>query len=301
MLMLSVGFPLGSLAMALAIALALSGWFQRARGFGVLAPANPDVVTHDRPVPLLGGVAIMAGLACGLLWLGFDPGAELRYLGGLALLIGLGLFKDLRQREFSPSIQMLVQITAVGLLVLDDPSAPPLYLTGRVLFGVLLINGINFIDVMDGLAGTVTVVCAGSLALLLALLGFADPLPALVLVAATLGFLAFNRPKATIFMGDVGSFGIAFTLLWLLRPALNAPGISGPVSSMILAAPLLEVAITGLTRVRHGRSPFIGDELHPSLRLLRSGKRPGVVIAIYALVTALTGAVAIGTSLAVAP
>src|SRR5687768_7504322 len=139
-----------ALVIALFVALALAGWFQRARGFGVLAPANPDVVTHDRPVPLLGGVAIMAGLACGLLWLGFDPSLEARYLAGLSLVIGLGLFKDLRQREFSPTIQMLVQITAVGILVLDDPSSPPLYLTGRVLFGVLLINGINFIDVMDG-------------------------------------------------------------------------------------------------------------------------------------------------------
>jgi UDP-GlcNAc:undecaprenyl-phosphate GlcNAc-1-phosphate transferase len=166
---------------------------------------------------------------------------------------------------------------------------------------VLLINGINFIDVMDGLAGSVTIVCAGALALAYTLLGIGDPMPALVLIAATLGFLVFNRPKATIFMGDVGSFGIAYTLLWLVRSGWNTHGVSGPLVTMILAAPLLEVVITGLTRVRHGRSPFIGDELHPSLRLLRSGKRPTVVIAIYVLVTALTGALGIGASLAVAP
>ena len=282
-----------SVSITLAISLGLTAWFQRKRGFGVLAPANPDVVTHDRPVPLLGGVAIMIGSLTGFVLLGLRPSEELRYLGALGLVVGLGLFKDLRQREFSPAVQMLVQVAAVGILVLDDPTSSPVYLTGRVLFGVLLINGVNFIDVMDGLAGSVTVACAGAIALLLAVLGLGSAGPSLVLVAATLGFLAFNRPKATIFMGDVGSFGIAVTLLWLLRPAWNSEGISGPVAALVLVAPLLEVLVTGLTRVRHGRSPFIGDELHPSLRLLRHGVRPVGVIAIYATVALATGAAAI--------
>lgn len=284
---------LTSLSVSLAVSLGLTAWFQRARGFGVLAPANPDVVTHDRPVPLLGGVAIMVGSLTGFLLLGLRPSDELRYLAALGLVVGLGLFKDLRQRDFSPAVQMLVQVAAVGILVLDDPSSPPVYLTGRVLFGVLLINGVNFIDVMDGLAGSVTVACAASIALLLVVIGLGDAGPALVLVMATLGFLCFNRPKATIFMGDVGSFGIAITLLWLLRPAWNASGISGPLAALVLVAPLLEVLVTGLTRVRHGRSPFIGDELHPSLRLLRHGVRPGVVIASYTAVAVATGAAGI--------
>lgn len=289
-----------ALAVALLVSLALTAWFQRARGFGVLAPANPDVVTHDRPIPLLGGVAIMTGLVCALAIHGVDFRGEARYFAALALLVVLGLFKDLRQREFSPAVQLLVQVAAVGLLVLDDPSSSPLYLTGRVLFGVLLINGLNFIDVMDGLASSVTIVCTGFIAALFVSLGAGDPVPALCLAAASLGFLAFNRPKATIFMGDVGSFGIALTLVWLLQPAWNTEGISGPVVGLILAAPLLEVLITVLTRIRHGRSPFVGDELHPSLRLLRSGRRPGVVIAIYATTTAVIAALALALSLAVA-
>jgi UDP-GlcNAc:undecaprenyl-phosphate/decaprenyl-phosphate GlcNAc-1-phosphate transferase len=284
------------ISIALAISLGLTAWFQRARGFGVLAPANPDVVTHDRPVPLLGGVAIVVGALTGFLVLGLRPSEELRYLAALGVVVCMGLFKDLRQREFSPAVQMLVQVAAVGILVLDDPTSSPVYLTGRVLFGVLLINGVNFIDVMDGLAGSVTVACATGIALLLAVLGLGSAGPALVLIAATLGFLVFNRPKATIFMGDVGSFGIAVTLLWLLRPAWNSDGISGPLAALVLIAPLLEVLITGLTRVRHGRSPFIGDELHPSLRLLRHGVRPGVVIAIYTAVTLATGVAAISMS-----
>lgn len=285
-----------ALIASLTISLALTAWFQRARGFGVLAPANPDVVTHDRPIPLFGGVAIMTGALIGLWLLDVDLVAEWRYLAALGLVVALGLFKDLRQREFSPAVQLLVQVAAVGVLVLDDPSSPPLHLTGRLLFGVLLINGVNFIDVMDGLAGSVTLVCAGGIAVLLTVLGLGDAGPSLILCAATLGFLAFNRPKATIFMGDVGSFGIAVTLLWLLRPALNAHGISGPLAALVLAAPLLEVLVTGLTRVRQGRSPFVGDELHPSLRLLRAGLHPIAVIAIYAAVTAVLGCLAIVAS-----
>lgn len=285
-----------AVAAALFVSLALSAWFQRASGFGVLAPANPDVVTHDRPIPLLGGVAILAGLLVGLLVHGFAFVDELRYLGALGLLVALGLFKDLRQREFSPAVQIIVQTAAVAVLVLDDPSSPPLYLTGRVLFGVLLINGLNFIDVMDGLASSVTIVSAGMIAVLLVVLGVGDYLPALLLVGATLGFLAFNRPKATIFMGDVGSFGLALTLLWLLRPAWNTTGVSGPVAGLLLAAPLLEVLITAGTRVRRGRSPFVGDELHPSLRMLRAGRAPWFVIAVYAGVTALLCALGLAGS-----
>lgn len=289
----------GSLSASLVISLGLTAWFQRSRGFGVLAPANPDVVTHDRPVPLLGGVAIMAGSLTGFLLLGLRPNDEIRYLGALSLVVALGLFKDLRQREFSPAVQMLVQVAAVGIIVLDDPTSSPVHLTGRVLFGVLLINGVNFIDVMDGLAGSVTIACTAGIAVLLVVLGLGHFGPAMVLAAATVGFLVFNRPKATIFMGDVGSFGIAITLLWLLRPAWNTDGISGPLSALVLAAPLLEVIITALTRVRHGRSPFTGDELHPSLRLLRHGARPGVVIVIYTAATIATAAAAILASWAV--
>lgn len=279
------------------VSLALTWWFQRPGGLGVLAPANPDVVTHDRPIPLLGGVAIVAGLLLGLVVLGLELRAHARYITGLGLMVGLGLFKDLRQREFSPAVQLLVQVAAVGLLVLDDPRSPPLFLFGRVLFGVLLINGLNFIDVMDGLAGSVTIACAGFIAILLAVLGLGDPLPSLVLIAATLGFLWFNRPKATIFMGDVGSFGVALTLLWLLRPAWNTTGISGPLAALVLATPLLEVLVTSVSRIRRGRSPFMGDGLHPSLRMLRRGCQPGVVIALYAAVAALTGTLAVVASL----
>ncbi|MCH9689003.1 MAG: undecaprenyl/decaprenyl-phosphate alpha-N-acetylglucosaminyl 1-phosphate transferase [Deltaproteobacteria bacterium] len=288
------------LVVALFVALALTTWFQRARGFGVTAQANPDVVTHDRTIPLLGGVAIMTGLLGGLGVYGFDPRSQVHYLVALGLLVGLGLFKDLRQRDFSPAVQLLVQTIAVSVLVFDDPQPSLPSSAGQVLLGVLFINGLNFIDVMDGLASTVTIVCAGSIATALVVLGIGDPTPALVLIAATMGFLWFNRPKATIFMGDVGSFGIALTLLWLLRPAWNHPDVSGPLIAVVLAAPLLEVLVTGLSRVRRGRSPWVGDELHPSLRLLAHGLRPLVVIAIYAAVTALAGLVAVGASVAIA-
>ena len=77
----------------------------------------------------------MAGLLLGLIVLGVDLRAQARYVIGLGLMVGLGLFKDLRQREFSPAVQLLVQVVAVGLLVLDDPRSPPLFLFGRVLFG----------------------------------------------------------------------------------------------------------------------------------------------------------------------
>ena len=107
-------------------------------------------------------------------------------------------------------------------------------------------------------------------------------------MAATLGFLWFNRPRRR------SSWATWARLAWpdpfvAAAPAWNTTGISGPLAALVLAAPLLEVLVTSISRMRRGRSPFMGDGLHPSLRMLRRGCRPGVVIALYAAVAALTG------------
>ena len=114
------------------------------------------------------------------------------------------------------------------------------------------------------------------------------------LLGASLGFLAFNFPTATIFLGDSGSTVLGFSLAFLSLDAIRAgtPANSLHLFPLIFAAlPLLDAALAVVRRVRRGGSPLSGDRSHfYDLLLARGWPQRKVVLTSYSTMTALVGA-----------
>jgi UDP-GlcNAc:undecaprenyl-phosphate GlcNAc-1-phosphate transferase len=162
---------------------------------------------------------------------------------------------------------------------------------------VALTNAFNFLDNMDGLSAGIAFICA-AMFLIAAVFNGQWFICALLLLfmGSTLGFLFFNFPPASIFMGDGGSMVLGFILSVLtIRTTYYHTGrewyaVLMPV--FVMAVPLYDFAIVSVLRLMRGRSPMQGDTNHFSHRLTRHGfsKRSAVLI-IYA-VTLVTGVTA---------
>jgi UDP-N-acetylmuramyl pentapeptide phosphotransferase/UDP-N-acetylglucosamine-1-phosphate transferase len=157
---------------------------------------------------------------------------------------------------------------------------------------VWLLNAYNFMDGVNGMAGVQAVVAGASLAVLLAAWG--DPAGAAVaaaLAGAAGGFLPWNFPRASIFMGDVGSTTLGFTFALL---ALRLADAGAPFAAALLPlVPLLfDATLTILVRIVRGERFFsTAHKLHLYQRLLRLGWS-------HARVTLLWGGLAVGSGAA---
>jgi UDP-GlcNAc:undecaprenyl-phosphate GlcNAc-1-phosphate transferase len=219
----------------------------------------------------------------------------------------LGLLDD--RKAMSPWPKLLAQIAIAAALVFAGEYADPLKPGAfriftflgffpsalvSILWIVALTNAFNFLDNMDGLSGGVAFICA--LSFLIAAIFNGQLFIAALLLAymgAVLGFLCFNFPPASIFMGDGGSMVLGFVLAALtIRTNYYAPGRAWYAVLMplfVMAVPLYDLVIVSILRLMKGRSPMTGDTNHFSHRLTRHGfsKRSAVLI-IYA-VTLATG------------
>ncbi len=161
-----------------------------------------------------------------------------------------------------------------------------------VLWIVLLTNAFNFMDNMDGLSAGVAGICAAMffLAALLTHQWFICGL-LLLYLGAVGGFLAYNFPPASIFMGDGGSMVLGFFLAAL---TIRTTYYSGNgrwydlfVPLVVTAVPIYDLLVVSWVRLRRGRSPMVGDTNHFSHRLVRHGFSPrGAVLVIYAITLA---------------
>lgn len=226
-------------------------------------------------------------------------------LAGVGLLHVLGLIDD--RKPLGPMLKLAVMTApalaaaTIGqtrlLTYLDDPGSFPIWSTAiTVLWFLVVTNAMNFIDNMDGLAGG----CAAT-ACAFFLVGtlhggqwFIAACLALLL-GALLGFLVFNRPPATIFMGDGGSLVIGFLLAFLttrttyVQPGLTSNWFAVLTPLVVLAVPLYDFTSVTLIRLRAGKSPFVGDLNHLSHRLTRRGMSKGAAVGTMCGLTAVTG------------
>ena len=143
-----------------------------------------------------------------------------------------------------------------------------------VFWVVLVINAINLIDGMDGLAGSV-VVLAGTSLFVMSLLE-ANPLACLllvVMVGATLGFLAYNLNPASIFLGDTGSMFLGFVLaLASVHSSQKSYTLFSMVAAMmVMGLPIFDLSMAVLRRFLSGKSLFSPDQHHIHHLLLRKG------------------------------
>ncbi|MCY4122111.1 MAG: hypothetical protein OXG72_14455 [Acidobacteria bacterium] len=295
---------LAPFATALALSLALVPACRRlGLRYGYVAYPTDDR-WHRRPVPLLGGVAIFAAVALGLLIL--PGGLDRPVLAGCAaLMFGLGLIDD--GRALNATTKLVVQfVVAAGLVFLGEG----LHWTGSatadavltVLWVVGITNAVNLIDNIDGLCAGVTLV-AGAAWLAILLTG--DPAAAgsgevsylALLLGAVAGFLVYNRAPASIFMGDAGTFFLGASLAGLTLGAGGdaAPGQPAPFAVvaaplLVLLVPLLDTALVTGTRLLDARSVVHGGRDHVSHRLVAIGLSERRAVAVLWALATLAGA-----------
>lgn len=265
--------------------------------WGIVNQPNPLVVQHTRPVAYLGGVGLAGGTgvaaaAAVALWpgMGIVPeGAPSRAIViGAGLFLALGLADDLRAFSAAPKLvlQFAVAVgTAAAGLVGPRTGSAAADVAIAAFWTVLVVNAVNLTDVCDGLVSSVTVAVFAVLALTEPGLG-AGPM---LVAGAALGVLAFNRPPATIFLGDAGSHLIGFllaaaTLLGARgEPAWPALPWALPAAGVFL----FEMAFITAQRLRKGLPWWRGSPDHFALRLQAAGVRRGTVDAGAALAGAV--------------
>ena len=248
---------------------------------------------HKEPTPLMGGIAIFIGIVVGLAYFLFDIW-ETRLLGfvlgGLVVFV-VGLWDDVS--SLRPVTKLLGQIIAACIAV---SAGIHFNFGGYQLFAVVLTifwiasvtNAFNLIDNMDGL-------CAGTACisgLVLSAFAFVNGdsavgLVSIVIVGACLGFLRYNFPPASIFMGDSGSMliGYAFATLSIMA---TTKGVGNFVATMaipvlVLGVPIFDTALVSFSRLVKGKRLSQGGTDHTSHRLVILGlSERQTVLLIYA-------------------
>lgn len=300
-------------------------------GQGVAGQAKAET----RCIPNTGGVAIFAGIALpiaiGLIgvWV-LSPGAvaelnaslaehlpgirsktpmALTFLVCLAALHVMGVVDDRKPLAAIPKLLLILGVstaivaaspTRLVELLHAYPGGAVVSFVVTVVWIAAITNALNFLDNMDGLCAGVAAI-AGSCFLIATLISgqwFIAAILALV-VGSSLGFLVFNFPPASIFMGDGGSLVLGFTLAFLTVQTTytgteNDVVLSGGwyatlMPLIVLAVPIYDfVSVVGI-RLVQGKSPFVGDLQHFSHRLVNRGLSRRAAVLVILGITMATG------------
>lgn len=277
---------------------------------------------NQQPIPRLGGVAIVASFWLVILLvqsirpellnftnqtiLGIDKNLFGVLLGSL-ILVAAGIVDDVK--GLSPAQKLGAQILAAVMIPLfgihiqwlahplGGPDIQlPLWLdTALIIVWIAgLINVVNWLDGLDGLATGISTIAALIL-FFLSLAAFvnqpATALLAIVAFGASLGFLPSNFNPAKIFLGDSGSMFLGFLL------AIFAVISGGKLATagLVLGIPILDAAWVILRRLAGGQKPWAADRKHLHHRLLDAGLNQRQTVVLYWTFSALFGSIALAS------
>jgi UDP-GlcNAc:undecaprenyl-phosphate/decaprenyl-phosphate GlcNAc-1-phosphate transferase len=241
---------------------------------------------HTRPVPRIGGVAIViAILAAAAIWVDLD-GPYTGMLIGTGLVALAGLYDDIRGLRPSTKLATVMLVALIPVLgwdlriehvtlpFLGDHDIGWASVPLTLLWVAFLANLVNLIDGMDALAAGIVAIASGSFALLAVSFGRADAaVLAAIVCGATLGFLRHNYHPAKIFMGDSGALALGFLLALIavegvLKTAATI-ALAGPL--LVMAVPILDTSFVVLKRLKYRRPPWSADHNHFYHRFMRIG------------------------------
>ncbi len=271
-----------------------------------------DRKVHSSPIPRIGGVAIYMAF--------FLPFASVLFYStqildlltldkqmihlilGASIVFGLGVIDDVKR--LGPKLKFAVQIVAalvayeggIKITVIFMPLIQDWYLGWyslpiTVFRFVLVINAINLIDGLDGLAAGITlfaslvllVLCVTSKKLLVAM-GLA------ALSGSTLGFLRYNFNPASIFMGDSGSYFLGYMLaaLSIMGAVKSQATVAMLIPVIALGIPLIDTILAPVRRFLLGQRLFQPDKGHLHHKLLKYGfTHRNAVLVLYGMTIAM--------------
>ena len=260
---------------------------------------------HKMPTPSTGGIGIFLTFLMGFTLALKQPvyafSDELisfvpYFLFSVCLIAATGFYDDVKGLSSKPKFTLQIAASLIIVVGLDQTllassitySELSLY-TKLLLHGLFILwivancNAVNLIDGVDGLAGSIALTIIAGLCALAGYWGQYDMILILLpLAAAILPFLVFNRPPASIFMGDTGSLLIGFVLPVLaLVIGLNSPHWSYNIILIaFFGVPLLDTVTSIFRRFSMGKNIFESDIFHLHHELERKHQSSGIVVLI---------------------
>jgi len=256
---------------------------------GERPPGADELKIHTVPIPVLGGLGVVAAVLGALLVAGSD--LPLLAVAGVVLATAIGLVDDARPQ---PASVRMIALAVAGVPIAVGLPLDPLGLPARVGVVVLLLlmaNAVNLIDGQDGLAGGLGAIASVGLAAVIAANG-ADPALALVVAGALVGFLAWNLPPARVFLGNGGAYGLGALLTVLAAQATLSHGWHGLLAAALcLGVFAFELTFTVARRLLSSQRLATGDRRHSYDLLGRSrGNRERSTLALWTLGAVSAGA-----------
>ena len=254
----------------------------------------------SRPTPLLGGLAIFAGaLVAGLIWLpaGYPAGPASTaprlwhgVLLGAGIITLVGALDD--RFDLHPAMKLAGQVIAavvvvhfgvavkaitlpfVGLLSFPNAGVTNAGPVLTVIALVAMMNVVNFSDGVDGLAAGVCAIIAAAMAVIAFDLDRQPPgVLAAITAGAAVGFLVFNFPPASSFMGDCGAnlLGMLMGVITIEAAVKTTAVLSFVLPLILLAVPFLDTTFVVLKRLKYKQAIYRPDNEHFHHRMARIG------------------------------
>ena len=237
---------------------------------------------HEGEVPLVGGLAILAGYLVALVIhpVFFEPNKPFLIASFLLVISGTLDDRFLLHPLFRLAVQIVVALTAVfgAGTVVYTIGAP--FFTGVIELGwlaipfsiLVFVGGINAWNMIDGIDGLASVLAFIALSFMLAVAGPSAPALQASLLALLCGigaFFLFNLPfhglrRHRTFLGDAGSMFLGLAIVWHALALSQGPtAVISPATALwFVALPVYDVLTTTMRRVLKGRSPLAGDRQH---------------------------------------
>jgi UDP-GlcNAc:undecaprenyl-phosphate/decaprenyl-phosphate GlcNAc-1-phosphate transferase len=241
---------------------------------------------HSKPIPRIGGLAMVIGILVPALLLVHLDGPRAGIVLAIPIVAAIGLADDIR--GLSPRAKMLaivgcalipvwgygMRFHSISLPVLGNWDMGWVGWPLTVIWIAALANLVNLIDGMDALAAGIVGIAAAAFTILAASFGRLEVAAiAAIVCGATAGFLPFNFHPARVFMGDTGALTLGFVL-----GALSVDGVLKSAATIALIAPLLVMSVpildtsfVVLKRLKYRRPPWGADHNHFYHRFLRIG------------------------------
>ena len=295
---------------ALAVGLAATRLLRRAAPRLGLSE-RPRHLSGASPVAKVGGIAILCTIAAvgpALWWVSgewsrhaIERGPVLGVLGGAAAMVLLGIWDD--REELRPRVKLAFQVVAAALVWwvgvrFDGFAVPggyielfaPTSLLITVFWFVALTNAFNLVDGADGVAGGAAL--TATLAMFVVSMYLGQTLVAYVLAVvagAVVGFLFYNFPPATVYLGDAGSLALGFLLagVGLVTSTKAATLLAVAIPVVSLGLPLLDTGLAIVRRIIRGDPIAARDLGHIHHRLNKLGHSPRKVALLLFGVSAL--------------
>lgn len=268
---------------------------------------------HEGHIPAVGGLAIAIGvLGPALVLLPATPQLIALALAAV-ILVAVGVLDDIfdiswRYRIVAQIVAALVLVYVGGVKVEQiggvftfvQMDLGLLSIPFTVVATVGLINALNMLDGVDGLAGSVTL-CA--VAMLLSAAAYSGNVPLvseLLFTAGGLaGFLVFNLrspvlPRARIFLGNSGSALIGLIVAWASFRLTQSPShpVTPVLAPFLIAPPVIDAIALAARRILQGRSPVAADRTHIHHILMDGGFRVSDVVLVVCTASLVTGLLA---------